>query len=100
MTPEQSDRIIAKMYEINADQMNRVVDWFSDGHATKRATINKRLTSYGIKHVIERDTGVYISNDSCVAALITLGFRAQQVRGTPNYRFNIHVFKEQQHGNA
>jgi len=36
---------------------------------------------------------VYISNESCVAALINLGFRAQQVRGTPNYRFNIHIFK-------
>lgn len=92
MTPEQRDRIIAKMHGMNLDQMEKVTDWFADGHATKRSTINKKLTSYAIKHAIERKTGVYISNESCVAALVLLGFRAQQVRGTPNYRFNIHIF--------
>lgn len=75
-------------------EMEKVVDWYASGRAAKRATINRKMTSYGIKHIIERDMGVYISNESCIAALKSLGFTAKHVKETPNYMFNIHIFKE------
>jgi len=77
-----------------AEQRLAVIDWFASGSCAKRATINKNITSYGIKHLVELARGLYVSNESCIDALKELGFRAQRVRGTPNYRFNIHVFNQ------
>ena len=51
--------------------------------------MNKRITSYGLKHLAERQAGSYISNEALIQAMIESGFRAEQIRGTPNYYFNV-----------
>jgi hypothetical protein len=60
-----------------------------------RQTINDAHTSYGLKHKAEKWAGMYISNDSLIAAMVELGFKAKRVHPTsPNYFFNIKTLKE------
>jgi hypothetical protein len=68
-----------------------VINWVLQGNARKRKTINRKVSSYGLKHVVEKDIKRYIGNDSFIAAMDTLGFEKKQIKGTPNYFFNIHL---------
>ena len=45
-------------------------------------------TSYGLKHVAEREIG-YITNGVFIAAAIAEGFVVRRVKGTPNARIGI-----------
>lgn len=58
-------------------------------HVLKRKTINKRITSYGLKHIVEKWAGEYIGNDSLIRGLISCGLKAERIPGTPNFFFNI-----------
>ena len=59
------------------------------GHILRRKTINRRITSYGLKHIAEKWAGEYISNDSLIQGLISCGFTAKRIPNTPNFFFNI-----------
>lgn len=74
-------------------EVEAVMAWVQQGMASRRKTINRRITSYGLKHVIERDMGLYISNNACIAGLKQMGFTAKPITGTPNYYFNISLTK-------
>jgi len=63
--------------------------WINEGFARPRKTINKNISSYGLKHLAERQVGSYISNEALIQAMLESGFRAQQIRGTPNCFFNV-----------
>lgn len=49
---------------------------------TPRKTINRHMTSYGLKHVAEDWLGLYIANGTFIAAAIDAGFR--YVRCSPD----------------
>jgi hypothetical protein len=55
----------------------------------KQITFNQSGTSYGWKHIAERDTGTYIPNGVFIAAAIAEEFRFQRVYNTPNVLLNI-----------
>jgi hypothetical protein len=74
-------------------EVEAVVNWVSQGNARKRKTINRKVSSYGLKNVVERDTGRYVGNDSFIEAMDTLGFKKKQIEGTSNYFFDIHLEK-------
>jgi hypothetical protein len=61
-------------------------DWLRQHN--KRKTINKTGTSYGLKHVAEKDVG-YITNGVFIAAAIAEGFRVVRIGDTPNAWLNI-----------
>ena len=63
--------------------------WINEGFARPRKTINKNISSYGLKHLAERQVGSYISNEALIQAMLESVFRAQHIRGTPNYYFNV-----------
>ena len=54
----------------------------------KIKTLNKRGTSYGLKHVAEREIG-YCTNGVFIAAAIAEGFRVRREGRSPNAVFNI-----------
>lgn len=62
---------------IDLDKLDHIVEyiemWFD-----KTKTIRKRQSSYGLKHLIERNTGTYISNGDLIAAMIICGYRYQK----------------------
>jgi hypothetical protein len=63
--------------------------WINEGFARPRKTINKSISSYGLKHLAERQAGSYISNEALIQAMIQSGFRAQRIPNSPNYYFNV-----------
>jgi hypothetical protein len=52
-----------------------------------RKTINRKIRSYGIKHIIERELDTYVCNGSFIAAVIHLGIPYKRINNSPN----IHV---------
>ena len=77
------------MVEASPVEVRNAKFWINEGFARPRKTMNKRITSYGLKHLAERQAGAYISNEALIQAMIESGFRAEQVRNTPNYYFNV-----------
>jgi len=70
--------------------INAFVDarmWLRDRQ--KQKTFNRTGTSYGWKHVAEREMETYIPNGLFIAAAIEEGFCIQRERGTPNVFLNI-----------
>ena len=65
----------------------------------RRRELNQRSTSYGLKHQVENAMrtagvrGVYVSNGMFIAAGLTLGFRVEQIAGTPNAWLNAWLKK-------
>jgi hypothetical protein len=62
-------------------------------NSKKRKTINTKLSSYALKHIIEQDTG-YICNGVCIAALLAEGYTIRRevvtiYRPSPNVWANI-----------
>lgn len=54
---------------------------------------NRKLTSYGLKHLVERNCLYcreipYLSNGSCIQAMINLGYEPKNIN-PPNCTFNI-----------
>jgi hypothetical protein len=54
----------------------------------KLKALNKRGSSYGLKHVAEHDIG-YLTNGVFIAAAIAEGFIVQRIGDSPNAWFNI-----------
>ena len=77
------------MVEASPVEVKNAKFWIKEGFARPRKTINKRISSYGLKHLAERQVGSYISNEALIQAMLESGFRAQPIRGTPNFYFNV-----------
>jgi hypothetical protein len=59
-------------------------------YATRRKTVNKRIGSYGLKHVVEKSAGVYVSNGSLILAVYRLGYRVVPIGPeNPNAYFDL-----------
>lgn len=54
------------------DGIAAAVRWLSA--MTKTKHVNTRYGSYGLKHTMEHDTGVYVSNGEFIVAAILAGF--------------------------
>jgi len=83
-----------KVTNVGDVEVEAVMAWVKQGRASQRKTLNRRITSYTLKHVVEKDMGIYISNNACIAALKQMGFMAKPITGTPNYYFNISLKKQ------
>jgi len=66
-------------------QIETCIEWLNTRHIQK--TINKISTSYGIKHVLERELKTYVCNGSFIAAVIHLNIPYIRIMDSPN----IHV---------
>ena len=77
------------MIEASPVEVKNAKFWINEGFARPRKTINKRISSYGLKHLAERQAGAYISNEALIQAMLESGFRAERIRDTPNYFFNV-----------
>ena len=81
-----------------SDEYQTVIQ-YADELFTERKTINPKITSYGLKHHLEKylkNKGKYeisyVSNQAMCLALNDLGYNRKVTRkGSPNYCFNISV---------
>ena len=76
------------------DEVELVMKWAREGYAQERKTINKRITSYGLKHYVERTMRKYVCNDSFVEAMLKLGFKGRRIENSEFYFFNIKTPKD------
>lgn len=58
--------------------------------------INRSVNSYTVKHAVEAEIGMYISNGELIAAMIQCGFEYIRQDTSPNCYFNISVKSLQQ----
>ncbi len=56
------------------DQVTRCVEWLQL-FATPRKTVNYKIGSYGLKHVVERWAGTYITNGAFLLAAHRAGYK-------------------------
>lgn len=76
---EGQDELLGMSKECTA-----ICEWLSD--KAKIKTINKRHTSYGLKHMAEKEIG-YITNGAFICAAVFCGFDFKA--SGPNAHFNI-----------
>lgn len=75
---------------IDKKQIELCKDWIQKW-ITPRKTINDEKGSYGLKHVVERNTNTYISNGAFIKAAIDLGYKYKQY--DLNASFNMSFVK-------
>jgi hypothetical protein len=63
-------------------QINTCINWLK-GKKLKK-TLNKNISSYGIKHILERELDTYVSNGCFIAAVIHLGIPYYRIPESPN----------------
>jgi len=68
-------------------QVEATVMWLRDNLEPTK-TINRRRSSYGLKHIAEKDIG-YITNGVFITAAIIAGYPYEQIYGSPNVQFGI-----------
>ena len=86
--------IPTKLSDLTEEQRQILFDWI-DKNLTKTRNICYTRTAYGLKHILKKDTGIYITTCEFRDAMIQKGFKVKQV-SKENYCFNIskHLRKE------
>lgn len=59
--------------DFQPDERAALVAWIKNNIRPRR-TVNKTYTSYGLKHIAERDLNLYISNNQFKDAMLQCGF--------------------------
>ena len=65
----------------------------------RRKAINRRASSYGLKHSAERLMSElnmaesYVTNGALIVAALALGYRIERIEGTPNAFFDLAVVR-------
>lgn len=86
LTPFGIDSNISEIFDQeNIKQIETCVEWLRTKSVSK--SMNRIATSYGIKHIIERELNKYIANGSFIAAVIYLDIPYVKIQDSPN----IHV---------
>ena len=92
-TPEEAEARFLKnraemLGEQGVDEFIRAAEFLSK--FGRRKSMNRKRSSYGLKHDAEREAGDYVTNGMLIAAALALGFSAERTHaGSPNAYFNI-----------
>lgn len=80
--------------EIRPEAVDLCVQWLLqvDG-LERRKTVNEKIGSYTLKHIVERHYDTYIANGEFICAALYLEYK-MKVRG-PNAWFNIKTIRSQ-----
>ena len=69
-----NDDIELHPIEIENIQNELLLEWICD-NLMRIGSINRSITSYGLKHLAERQLGFYVSNDKLIDTMIFAGFK-------------------------
>ena len=72
----------------------RIVEGWIRNNIRKSRTICEGRTSYGLKHILQHDTGIYLTNNAFKDAMLLAGY-APVNPNELNWRFRILLVKEQ-----
>lgn len=73
MLPGPTGEDAALLADLTAEEQEKVLDWIRTMLKPTRTPYKDR-TSYGIKHILEQDTGIYVSNNQFKDAMLVCGF--------------------------
>ncbi len=55
------------------EEMDIAMDWIAENILPRKTPLMER-TSYGIKHILQRDTGLYLTNNEFKDAMLLSGY--------------------------
>ena len=100
ITRERFDADRIRMTDVDhLAQFRRALAWLLVC-VDRRRDMNRRSTTYGLKHQVEHairaigERGVYVSNGMFIAAALSLDFRVEVIHGTPNAWTDAHPKRE------
>jgi hypothetical protein len=73
------------------NQIETCIEWLNSRTVSKK--MNRNISSYGIKHILERELHTYVSNGCFIAAVISLGIPYEKIPDSPNIFVSI-LYKE------
>ena len=73
--------------KMSKERKESLKNWIENNFYSRK-TMNNQHTSYGLKHILERDTGMYFTNDEFKGGMIEMGYTPHDTREL-NWRFNI-----------
>ncbi len=75
--------------EVKIEELADIIE-FINTHFNMIKNINTRHSSYGLKHILERSMGKYISNGELITAMIICGYKHKRYRlNGLNCYFNV-----------
>lgn len=77
-----------KQLNVESENFRNICDCIKILFPNKIGQINRRISSYGLKHLVERYRKKYVYNGEVIAAMIKCGFKTSERIG-PNCYFNI-----------
>ena len=83
-SPSFDDKLFT---DLNPNEQYAVMRWICQ-HCRGIKTENKKHTSYGLKHMLESDIGVYVTNNQFKHAMLIAGFKPVDERML-NWTFRI-----------
>lgn len=81
--------------DFNTYRISEIGEWIRK-NIRKSKTILHGYTSYGLKHMLEEDTGIYMTNNQFKDAMLLAGFEAVDVKEL-NWKFKITLVREINH---
>lgn len=60
-------------WDLDHEIRSMTIEWITE-NLQKRKTINRQRTVYGIKHVLQSQTGIYLTESQFAEALLICGF--------------------------
>lgn len=90
MTSKYIDNIderlkLGAFYSLPADTQTEVVRWIKQNFK-ERKTIDRGATAYGLKHILQGETNIYVTTFEFCDAMKECGFEAEQI-GENNFIF-------------
>lgn len=80
--------IDADLITYHSEEEQRIVmDWIAN-NIHPRKTVLYDNSSYGLKHILERDTGIYLTNNEFKAAMLFAGYAPANPNGI-NWYYRI-----------
>lgn len=73
--------------DLPQEEVDEVLNWIRT-NLLQRKTINSYHTSYGLKHLLERDTRIYLTNNQFKDAMWMCGYKPKDVNEL-NWRYAI-----------
>lgn len=88
MTLESEGHVDDKLItNLSDDEQKLVLDWIRVSFMPIK-TVNKRHTSYGLKHLLQHETGLYLTNNQFKHAMLLSGYYPEKA-GDLNWCFRI-----------
>ncbi len=91
-TNENGSEDIALVTSLPYEDMRKVDEWIRQNIRHRTRELEGR-TSYGLKHDLERDTGIYLTNNAFKDAMLLAGFKPIDPNEL-NWRYRISLAKE------